>query len=132
MIFTIIFAALFIISIPLAKNYEKKHKWNVWNWFEFSAVIAGAILLISILFIIVIHINNAGNLEAMNEKREAIVYQLENETYKNANNVGTNELFNDISDFNSDVIRGQAGLNNPWFNWFYASYWRDVEPIVYQ
>lgn len=132
MIFTIIFAILFVVSILLAKNYEKKREWNVWNWFEFSAIITGAILLISMLFIIVIHINNTGNLEAMNEKREAIVYQLENETYKNANNVGTNELFNDISDFNSDVIRGQAGLNNPWFSWFYASYWKDVEPIVYK
>lgn len=65
----------------------------------------------------------------MEAERETLIYQLENETYKNDNNVRTTELLASIAEYNGKVLKMQAGRKNPWIDWFYVPYSEDLELI---
>ena len=57
-------------------------------------------------------------------------YRLDQKEYLNDNNVGMTELMEDITEYNSDLIKAQHGLQNPWINWFYADYVNELTPII--
>lgn len=64
-----------------------------------------------------------------NEIRKSIIYQVNNKTYLNDNNVGTVELMNQIGKFNGDIYSGRIGRQNPWTSWLYPEWTLHVEPI---
>ena len=57
-------------------------------------------------------------------------YRLDQKEYLNDNNVGMTELMEDITEYNSNLIKAQHGLQNPWINWFYADYANELTPII--
>lgn len=91
--------------------------------------LGGIALVIELTLLLVANANLIGNQAAMEAGRETLIYQLENETYKNDNNIGTTELFSSIAEYNGKVLKIQAGRKNPWINWFYAPYGEDLELI---
>lgn len=90
---------------------------------------AGVLLVLELVAIVVPHANAIGDQAAMEARRETIIYQLENKTFKNDNNLGTTEVLSAIADYNGDVLKMRAGRKNPWINWFYAPYGEDLELI---
>ena len=91
--------------------------------------LGGIALVIELTVLLVVNANPIGEQAAMEAERETLIYQLENETYKNDNNVGTTELFSSIAEYNGKVLKIQAGRKNPWTNWFYVPYGEDLELI---
>lgn len=89
----------------------------------------GFVLVIELAGILGMNVNRIGEQAAMEAERETLIYQLENETYKNDNNVGTVELLSSVADYNGKVLKIQAGRKNPWINWFYVPYGEDLELI---
>lgn len=90
---------------------------------------AGILLVLELVVIVVPHVNAVGDRAAMEARRETIIYQLENKTFKNDNNLGTTEVLSAIADYNGDVLKMRAGRKNPWISWFYAPYGEDLELI---
>lgn len=111
--------------------FYKEHSRHTWP--DICAVLctyfAGAILAIELTAILVVNVNPIGEKAAMDAERETLVYQLENETYKNDNNVGTTELLSAVAEYNGKILKIQAGRQSPWVNWFYVPYGEDLELI---
>lgn len=67
-------------------------------------------------------INNAGargSIGVYKERYESLMYQLENNLYDNDNGLGKKELYNQIQEWNEDLVRGKAMQNDFWFGVFY-------------
>ena len=62
-------------------------------------------------------------------EREVIEYRLNNSYTENDNNLGSTELYRDITDFNTKIMKGRATHANKWTYLFAGSYYNDVEPI---
>lgn len=130
MIVTLITIAilLFGISCLFCKDRTRWHAWQ-----DICSVLctsfAGILLGVELVAIVVPHANAIGDRAAMEARRETIIYQLENKTFKNDNNLGTTEVLSAIADYNGDVLKMRAGRKNPWINWFYAPYGEDLELI---
>lgn len=94
---------------------------------DFICVIALVLLTIQI---IVVHVNPEGQLAAYQTEKAMLEYRLDQKEYLNDNNVGMTELMDDITEYNSDLIKAQHGLQSPWVNWFYADYVNELTPII--
>ena len=90
---------------------------------------AGILLVLELVAIVVPHANAIGDQAAMEARRETIIYQLENKTFKNDNNLGTTEVLSAVAVFIGKVLKIRAGRKNLWINWFYAPYGEDLELI---
>ena len=129
MIVVLITIAIFLFGIFCA--FYKDHSRH--SWPDMCSILClyfgGAVLVIELAIILSMNVNPTGEQAAMEAERETLIYQMENETYKNDNNVGTTELFSSIAEYNGKVLKIQAGRKNPWINWFYAPYGEDLELI---
>lgn len=119
---------LFGIFCAFYRNHSPRYIWP-----DICSVLCscfgGVVLVIELTAILVVNANPIGEQAAMEAERETLIYQLENETYKNDNNVGTTELLASIAEYNGKVLKMQAGRKNPWINWFYVPYSEDLELI---
>lgn len=107
------------------------NNWCDWvNLVGIFSTVIGAVgiiaIMISIVMIVGVHVNPEGKLAA----RQAEKAMLDQKEYLNDNNVGMTELMEDITEYNSNLIKAQHGLQNPWINWFYADYANELTPII--
>ena len=70
-------------------------------------------------------------LASMQEKRNALVYQLENNLYDNDNDLGKKELYSEIIEYNCDVAKGKIMQNNIWVYNLYSDVYDDLELIEF-
>lgn len=108
---------------------------------DFSEAVAGLggivalIGFLGIIISIITFISAGTNIEAktaeLESERAALVYQLNEQTYINDNNLGTVELMKQIGKFNGNILGGRARHENPWTSWYYGSQWFNVEPIEF-
>ena len=70
-------------------------------------------------------------LASMQEKRNALVYQLENDLYDNDNDLGKKELYSEIAEYNCDVAKGKIMQDNIWVYNLYADVYDDLELIKF-
>ena len=70
-------------------------------------------------------------LASMQEKRNALVYQLENDLYDNDNDLGKKELYSEIAEYNCDVAKGKIMQDNIWVYNLYADVYDDLELIEF-
>ena len=70
-------------------------------------------------------------LASMQEKRSALVYQLENDLYDNDNDLGKKELYSEITEYNCDVAEGKIKQNNIWVYNLYCNVYDELEPIEF-
>lgn len=93
-------------------------------------IICVIVLVLLTIQIIVVHVNPEGQLAAYQTEKAMLEYRLDQKEYLNDNNVGMTELMEDITEYNSDLIEAQHGLQSPWVNWFYADYVNELTPII--
>lgn len=129
MIVVLITIAILLFGIFFA--FYKEYSRHIWPDICSSLCLSlgGIALVVELTVLLVVNANPIGGQAAMEAERETLIYQLENETYKNDNNVGTTELFSSIAEYNGKVSKIQAGRKNPWTNWFYVPYGEDLELI---
>lgn len=70
-------------------------------------------------------------LASMQEKRSALVYQLENDIYDNDNDLGKKELYSEITEYNCDVAKGKIKQNNIWVYNIYPNVYDELELIEF-
>lgn len=70
-------------------------------------------------------------LASMQEKRNALVYQLENDLYDNDNDLGKKELYFEITEYNCDVAKGKIMQDNIWVYNLYSDVYDDLELIEF-
>lgn len=93
------------------------------------AFISTIVLIVFVMCTIISHTNIPAKEAELNAERETIIYQLEHQTYLNDNNIGTRELFTNVSKFNSNILGGRQRLRNPWTSWLCSPVWDLIEPI---
>ena len=111
---------------------------NLWDFGDvigyISAVLAVSFFIISaVLGVIAISasVGSESYLASMQEKRNALVYQLENDLYDNDNDLGKKELYSEITEYNSDVAKGKIMQDNIWVYNLYSDAYDDLELIEF-
>lgn len=118
-----------IIAVCCLNSY---HDWTdlfgvIFVVLDIIGIIVLALLTIQI---IVVHVNPEGKLAACQAEKAMLEYRLDQKEYLNDNNVGMTELMEDITEYNSNLIKAQHGRQNPWINWFYGEYVNELTPII--
>lgn len=104
----------------------------------FGAVLVGVASLLVVAAIvmgIIILVENSGTeatLEDLRQRGEILEYQLENNLYDNDNDLGKKELYSEIEDYNSTIVKGKAMQNDFWYGIFYPDIYDYLEPIDYK
>ena len=127
----VVFITIAILLFGIFCTFYMDHSRHSWPdvCSPLFSSLGGIALVIELVVIITSHANAIGDQAAMEAERETLIYQMENETYKNDNNIGTTELFSSIAEYNGKVLKIQAGRKNPWINWLYVPYGEDLELI---
>ena len=127
---TIISALVLIISLNKFSNFC-----------VFWDTIASISIVLIVLFFIVsavlgviaisASVGSESYLASMQEKRNALVYQLENDLYDNDNDLGKKELYSEIIEYNCDVAKGKIMQDNIWVYNLYPDVYDDLELIEF-
>ena len=126
--------AITIISVLIMNISFNKFRdfWDVIG--SISIVLAVLFFIISaVLGVIAISasVGSESYLASMQEKRNALVYQLENDLYDNDNDLGKKELYSEIIEYNCDVAKGKIMQDNIWVYNLYADVYDDLELIEF-
>ena len=70
-------------------------------------------------------------LASMQEKRSALVYQLENDIYDNDNDLGKKELYSEITEYNCDIAEGKIKQDNILVYNLYPDVYDELELIEF-
>ena len=100
-----------------------------------SMILASLLIVVAIGMGIVILVENSGTdakLEDLRQRGEILEYQLENDLYDNDNDIGKRELYSEIEDYNSTVIKGKKMQRDFWYGIFYPNIYDCLEPIDYR
>ena len=108
---------------------------NLWDVIGFiSIALAVLFFIISVVLGVIAISASVGSesyLASMQEKRSALVYQLENDLYDNDNDLGKKELYSEITEYNCDVAKGKIMQDNIWVYNLYADVYDDLELIEF-
>lgn len=85
-----------------------------------------------LICIIVKNTGTVAKLEDLRQQGEILEYQLENDLYDNDNDLGKKELYSEIEDYNSTIVKGKAMQNDFWYGIFYPDIYDHLEPIDYK
>lgn len=126
--------AINIISVIVSIISFNKFS-NFWDVISsISTALAVLFFIISaVLGVIAISasVGSESYLTSMQEKRNALVYQLENDLYDNDNDLGKKELYSEIIEYNCDVAEGKIMQDNIWVYNLYADVYDDLELIEF-
>lgn len=100
-----------------------------------SMILASLLVVGAIGMGIVILVKNSGTdaeMEDLRQRGEILEYQLENDLYDNDNDLGKKELYSEIEDYNSTIIKGKRMQRDFWYGIFYPDIYDCLEPIDYK
>ena len=108
---------------------------NLWDAINFISIALAVLFFIisAVLGVIAISasVGSESYLASMQEKRNALVYQLENDLYDNDNDLGKKELYSEITEYNCDVAKGKIMQDNIWVYNLYSDVYDDLELIEF-
>lgn len=93
--------------------------------------ISSAVLLILAIMAVLTNIMYSGDIEANKKLYESLTYQLENDIYDSDNNIGKAELYEKITDWNTDLARGKAMTHNVWIGVFWSDMYDEFDFIEF-
>ena len=126
--------AIAIISVILfAMSFNKfRDFWDVINFISLAlAILFGASSAILGAIAVSANVESESYLASMQEKRNALVYQLENDLYDNDNDIGKKEIYSEITEYNCDVEEGKIMQDNIWVYNLYADVYDELELIEF-
>ena len=104
------------------------------NYAEISTVLSGVIaallgicICIMLICIIVENVNVEGNIESLNQEREVLSYQLDNDVYDNDNDIGKQKLYEDITRLNENLAYAKNAQRDFWVGFFYANIYDEID-----
>ena len=108
---------------------------NLWDVITSISIVLTVLFFIisAVLGVIAISasVGSESYLASMQEKRNALVYQLENDLYDNDNDLGKKELYSEIIEYNCDVAKGKIMQDNIWVYNLYPDVYDDLELIEF-
>ena len=108
---------------------------NLWDVITSISIVLTVLFFIisAVLGVIAISasVGSESYLASMQEKRNALVYQLENDLYDNDNDLGKKELYSEIIEYNCDVAKGKIMQDNIWVYNLYSDAYDDLELIEF-
>lgn len=131
----ILFGIAFFISRAMDKvSYGARY--NVLLGFGAALLVVASFLVVAAIVMgIIILIENSGTeakLEDLRQRGEILEYQAKNDLYDNNNDFGKKELYSEIEDYNSTIVKGKAMQNDFWYGIFYPNIYDHLEPIDYK
>ena len=122
-----------ISGIALIISFNKFS--NLWDVITSISIVLTVLFFIisAVLGVIAISasVGSESYLASMQEKRNALVYQLENDLYDNDNDLGKKELYSEIIEYNCDVAKGKIMQDNIWVYNLYSDAYDDLELIEF-
>lgn len=116
-----------------AKKNENPCEMTGWDALEISMVITGCIAIGILAFfmfgIVSENITSDIKYERLETERAALEWRLEQNYTNNDNNIGSTELYQEVTSFNKRITEGQTARRNIWLRWFYGNYYDRVELI---
>ena len=108
---------------------------NLWDVITSISIVLTVLFFIisAVLGVIAISasVGSESYLASMQEKRNVLVYQLENDLYDNDNDLGKKELYSEIIEYNCDVAKGKIMQDNIWVYNLYSDVYDDLELIEF-
>ena len=95
------------------------------------AAFAGLALVVCGSISIFAHSNSDATAARYNIERQSLVYQLENNLYDNDNDLGKKDLYDQITDYNKDIISGRELSHKFLTSCFYPDIYDDLELIEF-
>ena len=127
-----IFVAVICFVIFIMSNNKYDGAWDAIKLLSLLLSITAFVLSIVLGGIsIVARAGADAYLASMQEKRSALVYQLENDIYDNDNDLGKKELYSEITEYNCDVAEGKIKQNNIWVYNLYCNVYDELELIEF-
>lgn len=106
--------------------------WDAINFISLAlAILFGASSAILGAIAVSASVGSESYLASMQEKRSALVYQLENDLYDNDNDLGKKELYSEITEYNCDVAEGKIMQDNIWVYNLYSDVYDELELIEF-
>lgn len=126
--------AITIISVIVSIISFNKFR-DFWDVTSFISTVLAVLFFATsaVLGVIAISasVGSESYLASMQEKRNALVYQLENDLYDNDNDLGKKELYSEITEYNCDVAKGKIMQDNIWVYNLYADVYDELELIEF-
>ena len=97
-----------------------------------SAVIGIVSSVIMLITCFCINVTAEADYASNIQRREALVYQLENDMYSNDNEIGKFELYEQIKEFNEDLAKGKAMYDNVWVGCLFPDFYEDIDYIPFE
>ena len=125
-----IFVTVICLVIFIMSNNKYDGAWDAINIISLVLAITAFVLSIGLGGISIIARAGAdAYLASMQEKRSALVYQLENDIYDNDNDIGKKELMDDIQSWNEDVSYRKKIQDDFWLGIYYPNIYDQFEKI---
>lgn len=119
MIWTIIMAVAFIISILGLKFIDSYDHDTLYAVLIGIATVSGLFLLIFVMVIICEHAFADRMLAKLQAERDALVYQMEHNLF----------LGDALGEFNKKIVGWKMMYESPWTSWFQGDYILQIDPI---
>lgn len=123
-------AASFILYVCNDKRY-----WSS-DTIEFISFCSAVIGIVSFVVMLItcfcINVTAEADYASNIQRREALVYQLENNMYSNDNEVGKFELYVQVKEFNEDLAKGKAMYNNVWVGRLFPDFYEKIDYIPFE
>lgn len=93
------------------------------------AVIGYVSFFVMVAFAIMVNIGVKGDIAANQKLYDSLVFQLENNPYDNDNDIGKLELYEKVTEWNTDLARGKALQYDLWIGVFFPNIYDNFDFI---
>ena len=123
LIFVVLIAVIILSFVVAVKSCN--------DLFAIIPGVSSTVLLILVIMAVLTNITYSGDIEANKKLYESLTYQLENSIYDSDNNIGKSELYEKITDWNTDLARGKAMTHNIWIGIFWSDAYDEYDFIEF-
>lgn len=118
----LVLAGIFLLSFGLMLICDHAMKWPP----EVVTYGCGTIATLALFFFVTLggvaisdNITAEADFARYQQKYEVLTYQLDNDLYNNDNDVGMKDLYNEILEYNEDIVTGRINSQNKWIKVFF-------------
>lgn len=123
-------AASFILFVCNDKRYWPS---DTIEFISFCLAVVGIVsFVVMLITCFCIDVTAEADYASNIQRREALVYQLENNMCSNDNEVGKFELYVQVKEFNEDLAKGKAMYDNVWVGCLFPDFYENIDYIPFE